>query len=160
MTVITVHYPEGRIDRAQRASLAVSLTDAVLDVECGQIAAPARAGFQVHFRPLAADGMAIGGRLVADAGIDAMLVDVAVMDGYWPPSDRKQVIENLYSALCRALALTKAPPSWCINFRVIDEGSWGSRGRVLSVLDLLATGAFTPERAEQIRRSIGRSGGA
>ena len=160
MTVITLTYPEGRIDRGQRAALATSLTDAVLEVECGQVVAPARAGFQVHFRPLASDGMAIGGQLVADSSVDIMLVDVAVMDGHWPASDRKRVIENLYATLCRVLDVAKAPPSWWVNFRVIEEGSWGSRGRVLSVLDLLDTGAFTHERAEQIKRSMRGADGA
>ncbi|HUG21388.1 hypothetical protein [Piscinibacter sp.] len=39
--------------------------------------------------------------------------------------------------------------------RAIDEGSWGSRGTVLSVLDLLASGVFTPERVAEIRKALG-----
>lgn len=113
--------------------------------------AAARFGFQVHFRALPKDCLAIGGRLVDDQEVDLIVVDCAVMDGHWPPSDRKRVIE----ALARALGVAKPPPSWWINFRVIDEGSWGSRDRVLSVVDLLATGAFTPERAAQIKQAIG-----
>ena len=51
----------------------------------------------------------------------------------------------------------KAPsPSWWINFRVIEEGNWGSRGGVLSFKDLLDQGsaAFPPERAAAIRTAL------
>jgi hypothetical protein len=50
----------------------------------------------------------------------------------------------------------KAPsPAWWINFRII-EGSWGSRGGVLSFLDLLEHGAshFSPERTAAIRTAL------
>ncbi|WP_255441466.1 hypothetical protein [Actinoplanes sp. ATCC 53533] len=40
-------------------------------------------------------------------------------------------------------------------FRVIDEGSWGSRGGVLSVLDLLDPRVFTTERITAIRSALG-----
>ena len=41
-------------------------------------------------------------------------------------------------------------------FRIIEEGNWGSRGGVLSFLDLLDHGAsvFTPERAAAIRTAL------
>jgi hypothetical protein len=51
----------------------------------------------------------------------------------------------------------KAPsPAGWINFRVIEEGSWGSRGSVLSFLDLLEHGAsqFSPERTAAIRTAL------
>lgn len=41
-----------------------------------------------------------------------------------------------------------------MNFRVIDEGSWGSRGGVLSILDLLDSGVFTQEKAAAVRTHI------
>jgi hypothetical protein len=41
-----------------------------------------------------------------------------------------------------------------VNFQVIDEGSWGSRGGVLSILQLLDSGAFTAERIKAIRAAI------
>ena len=37
---------------------------------------------------------------------------------------------------------------------VIDEGSWGTRGGVLSILQLLDSGAFTTERIKAIRDAI------
>ncbi|APA98321.1 hypothetical protein [Nocardia seriolae] len=37
---------------------------------------------------------------------------------------------------------------------MIDEGSWGSRGGVLSVLDLLASGVFTEQKAAAVRAHI------
>jgi hypothetical protein len=37
MTVIVVRHPAGRVDREQRRTLAQSLTDAVLEVECGVV---------------------------------------------------------------------------------------------------------------------------
>ena len=154
MTTITVHHPEGRIDLQQRRTLAQSLTDAVLTVECGQMLEPARIGFQVHFRPLPLDCMAIGGRLLNDAPADVLVVDVAVMDAAWIREDRKRVIDGLFVALSQGLGVEKPSPTWWIQFRVIDEGSWGSRGGVLSILDLLGTGAFAPERALDIRRHI------
>jgi hypothetical protein len=115
---------------------------------------PARIGFQVHFRPLPLDCMAIGGRLLADAPADVLVIDVAVMDAAWVRQDRKRVIDGLFIALACGLGVETPSPTWWIQFRVIDEGSWGSRGGVLSILDLLATGAFAPERALDIRRHI------
>jgi phenylpyruvate tautomerase PptA (4-oxalocrotonate tautomerase family) len=156
MTVISVHHPEGRITLAQRTSLATSLTDAVLEVECGQVLAAARAGFQVHFRAFPVDHMAIGGRLLSDVSLDIMAIDIAVMDGAWPARDRRAVIDKVFEALCKGLGMATPSPTWWINVRVIDEGSWGSRGGVLSILDLLPTGAFTATRAEEIRRAINR----
>ncbi|MFF9121332.1 hypothetical protein ACF09Y_38275 [Streptomyces massasporeus] len=44
---------------------------------------------------------------------------------------------------------------WWMTFRVIDEGSWGSRGTVLSVLSLLDTGVFTEEKADAVRTALG-----
>ncbi len=68
MTIITVTTPEKRLSLAQRGRLAETLTDAVLEPEVGQFAPAARAGFQVHFRELPADCMAIGGKLLAELG--------------------------------------------------------------------------------------------
>ncbi|MDX3102645.1 hypothetical protein ACIBO5_40465 [Nonomuraea angiospora] len=41
-----------------------------------------------------------------------------------------------------------------MNFRVIEDGSWGSGGRVLSILDLLDSGVFTEERAKAVRAAL------
>jgi phenylpyruvate tautomerase PptA (4-oxalocrotonate tautomerase family) len=145
MTAIVVTYPEGRIDGQARAELAETLTDAVLIIECGQVVPMARSGFQVHFRPLANDHIAIGGKLLSDQPADIR---------HWPDADRAAVIANMFAALCKALKVDAPSPAWWINFRVIEEGSWGSRGGVLSILSLLDTGAFAPERAADIRASI------
>ncbi|WP_234439748.1 hypothetical protein [Streptomyces bicolor] len=82
------------------------------------------------------DMMAIGGRLLADAGqgLDVMVIDVAVMDAAWQPGVRAEVIERVLAALAAACGMERPSPSWWVNFRVIEEGSWGSSGRVLSVL--------------------------
>ncbi len=103
MTIITVRAPEGRISAEQRTLLAESLTDAVLVPEIGQFVAAARAGFQVHFTDLAADCMAIGGKLVSGTGADVITIDVTVMDGDWRPEVRKDVISNILAALASAL---------------------------------------------------------
>ena len=90
MTVITVTSPSSRFDLSQRRELARTLTDAVLAPEVGQQADAARPGFQVHFVDIPADHFAIGGALVADTGLDTLVVDVAVMDSHWPSrSDRR-----------------------------------------------------------------------
>lgn len=156
MTIITVTTPRGRLDLSQRRELARTLTDAVLVPEVGQPAPPARAGFQVRFIELESDAMAIGGVLIADAPapIDVLSVDVAVMDAAWPQSVRTQVIANIFSALAEACGLAEPPPGWWVTFRVIDEGSWGSRGGVLSILDLLGSGVFTQDRTAAIRDAI------
>jgi len=159
MTIITVRAAEGRISAQQRARLAESLTDAVLVPEIGQFVAAARAGFQVHFPELAADCMAIGGKLVSESGADVITIDVAVMDGDWPPTVRKDVISNILAALVSALDANAPSTSWWVTFRIIDEGSWGARGDVLSILDLLETGMFTPEKAQAICARIGRYAG-
>jgi phenylpyruvate tautomerase PptA (4-oxalocrotonate tautomerase family) len=157
MTIITVTTPEGRLTPPQRRELAESLTDAVLVPEVGQFAPPARVGFQVHFveRPL--DRIAIGGRLLADQSPmpDLATIDICVMDAAWPRPVRKQVIESALAAMARACGLASPSPAWWVTFRVIDEGSWGSRAGVLSILDLLASGAFSAERAAEIRKALG-----
>ncbi|GAB7103208.1 hypothetical protein JCM4814A_15220 [Streptomyces phaeofaciens JCM 4814] len=157
MTVITVHAPKGRLSRERRAELAESLTDAVLVPEVGQFAPAARAGFQVHFVEREPDMMAVGGRLLADAGQDpdVMVIDVTVMDGDWRREVRAEVIERVLAAMARACGRTEPSPAWWVTFRVVDEGSWGSRGGVLSVLSLLGTGVFTEEKAEAVRTALG-----
>ena len=156
MTMISLRYPRERITPEQRRDLATRLTDAVLEVECGKITPAARFGFQVHFQPFDANHVAIGGQLLDEhpPGSDVMVVDIAVMDGDWPAEARQRVLENTFDALCAGLGVDRASPTWWVNFRVIEEGSWGSRGGVLSILDLLDTGAFSEERAAAIRAAI------
>ena len=157
MTIITVTTPEGRLSHAQRRELAESLTDAVLIPEVGQPAPVARIGFQVHFAERALDHMAIGGRLLSDLpqAPDVVTIDICVMDAAWPAEVRKQVTENVLAAMTKACGLAKPSAAWWTTFRTIDEGSWGSRGTVVSILDLLAGGAFTDERIAAIREALG-----
>jgi phenylpyruvate tautomerase PptA (4-oxalocrotonate tautomerase family) len=156
MTIITVTTVQGRLSEAQRRELAQSLTDAVLVPEVGQFAPAARVGFQVHFVERAADSIAIGGLLVADQSPppDVATIDLCVMDAAWPTPVRKQVTENVLAAMAKACGLQAPSPAWWTVFRTIDEGSWGSRGSVLSILDLLASGVFTAERAAEIRQAL------
>lgn len=159
MTVITVNTAKDRLSRDQRSTLAETLTDAVLVPEIGQFAPAARAGFQVHFVEREPDMMAIGGRLLADAGtnLDVMVIDVAVMDADWRQEVRAQVIERVLAAMADACGLGKPSPAWWVNFRVIDEGSWGSSGGVLSVLSLLGSGVFTEEKVKAIRAALSQT---
>ncbi|MFI9532848.1 4-oxalocrotonate tautomerase family protein [Nocardia fusca] len=156
MTVITVNMSKGRLSQDQRRKLAQTLTEAVLVPEVGQLAPPARAGFQVHFVERESDMIAIGGRLLADSGpgVDAMVIDVAVMDGDWRQPVRTEVIERVLAAMAEACGFPKPDPAWWVDFRVIDEGSWGSRGGVLSVLSLLESGVFTEEKVKAIRAAF------
>ncbi|MFI5800556.1 4-oxalocrotonate tautomerase family protein [Streptomyces sp. NPDC051677] len=157
MTILTVNAPTGRLSLEQRRELAETLTDAVLVPEVGQHAPAARVGFQVHFVERERDMMAIGGRLLADAGpeLDVMVIDIAVMDAAWQPAVRAEVIERVLAALAAAYGLEKPSPAWWVNFRVIDEGSWGSSGGVLSILPLLESGVFTEERVKAVRAALG-----
>lgn len=159
MTIITVTTPENRLSQQQRRVLAESLTDAVLVPEIGQHAPAARVGFQVHFVERTSDRMAIGGRLLADQTPmpDVATIDICVMDAAWPKDVRKQVIENVLAAMAKACGMTEPSPAWWATFRVIAEGSWGSRGRVLSILELLASGVFTSERIAEIRKALTQS---
>ena len=156
MTIITVCAPENRLSLAQRRRLAQTLTDAVLEPEVGQLVPAARAGFQVHFRELAADCMAIGGELLADQATphDVMTVNIAVMNAAWPAEVRERVIRGILARLAEACDLPRPSPTWWVTFQIIDEGSWGSRGGVLSILRLLDTGVFTAERIAAIREAI------
>jgi phenylpyruvate tautomerase PptA (4-oxalocrotonate tautomerase family) len=156
MTIITVTSPEGRLDARQRARLAETLTDAVLVPEIGQALPAARVGFQLHFRELSPDHMAIGGMLLSacDPRPDVMTIDVLVMDGHWPVEVRAEAINAVLAAMAAACDMAAPSPTWWVAFRIVEEGSWGSRGGVLSILDLLETGAFTPAKAAQIRAHI------
>ncbi|MEU1917137.1 hypothetical protein [Streptomyces massasporeus] len=80
---------------------------------------------------------------------------VTVRDGDWRRDVRAEVIERVLAALADACGLPEPSPAWWVTFRVIDEGSWGSRGTVLSVLSLLDTGVFTEEKAEAVRTALG-----
>lgn len=156
MTIITVTAPAGRLTSTQRGALAPALTDAVLIPEVGQPSLAARAGFQVHFVELSPEHMAIGGALLSQQATvpDPITIDVCVMDAAWPKSLRRTVIENVLAALTQVCGTARPSPAWWVNFRVVDEGSWGSRGGVLSILDLLDSGAFTPERVREIRAAV------
>jgi phenylpyruvate tautomerase PptA (4-oxalocrotonate tautomerase family) len=154
VTVITVNTPAGRLTVEQRRMLARTLTDAVLVPEIGQFVEAARVGFQVHFVERAADMVAVAGVLAADSGQDVMHIDVAVMDADWNPNVRAEVIERILAAVAEACGVDVPAPTWWVNFRTIDEGSWGSGGRVTSILDLLDTGVFTSERAAAIRAAL------
>ncbi|MFF7594817.1 tautomerase family protein [Streptomyces mirabilis] len=156
MTVITVNTPKGRLSVEERRALAETLTDAALVPEVGQFAPAARVGFQVHFVEREPDMMAIGGRLLVDTGqgLDVMVIDVAVMDGDWRREVRAEAIERILAAMAEACGLPEPSPAWWVNFRVIDEGSWGSSGGVLSVLPLLDSGVFTEEKIKAIRTAI------
>ncbi|MBR0828104.1 tautomerase enzyme [Bradyrhizobium manausense] len=156
MTIITVTAPTGRLGLDQRRRLAGSLTDAVLEPEVGQLAPAARPGFQVHFHELPADCMAIGGRLLSEQETpsDIITINVAVMNAAWPADVRAQVIRNLLARLAEACGMEKPSPTWWVNFGIIEEGSWGSRGNVLSILQLLESGVFTPERIAAIRAAM------
>lgn len=156
MTIITVTAPAGRLSLMQRRRLAESLTDAVLVPEVGQHAPAARMAFQVHFHDLPADRMAIGGRLLSDQDTprDVMTVNIAVMNAAWPAEVRAEVILNVLARLAEACGMQAPAPTWWVNFEIIDEGSWGSRGGVLSILQLLDSGVFTPERITAIRAAV------
>ncbi|PTL84933.1 tautomerase enzyme [Vitiosangium sp. GDMCC 1.1324] len=160
MTVITVTTPVGRLSQAQRRVLAETLTDAVLEPEVGQLAPAARVGFQVHFVERSLDTIAIGGKLLADysPAPDVMTVGIVVMNAAWPPDVRQRVIENVLRRLADACGMQAPSPTWWVQFQVIDEGSWGSRGSTMSILDLLETGVFSPERAAEIRAVLARAG--
>ena len=156
MTIMTVTTPQGRLDVAQRRALAKTLTDAVLIPEVGRAAPEARRGYQVHFveRPL--DTIAHGGELLADRASDVMVIDIAAMDCCWTREDRTACIRNILAALAEACGTARPSPAWWVNFRIIEEGSWGSCGGVLSFLDLLDQGAavFAPERVAAIRTAL------
>jgi phenylpyruvate tautomerase PptA (4-oxalocrotonate tautomerase family) len=157
MTVITVNAPAGRLSLERRRTLARTLTDAVLVPEVGRLEPAARVGFQVHFAEREPGMMAIGGVLLADAPApaDVMVIDVAVMDADWSREVRAVVIERVLAAMAEACGLAAPPPAWWVTFRVIDDGSWGSRGGVLSILDLLDDRVFTADRIAAIRTALG-----
>ncbi|MEV4582825.1 hypothetical protein AB0K16_57400 [Nonomuraea jabiensis] len=67
---------------------------------------------------------------------------------------RAEAVERILAALAEACGLPAPSPAWWVNFRVIEDGSWGSGGRVLSILDLLDTGVFTEERAKSVRAAL------
>ncbi|PWR24153.1 tautomerase family protein [Zavarzinia aquatilis] len=156
MTIIRVTAPDARLTAGDRARLAEVLTDAVLVPEVGQKVAAARVGFQVQFTELPRDHMAIGGKLLSAYPIplDVITFEIKVMAAAWPAEVRREVIRNILNGAAEVLGLPEPPPTWWVTFQIIDEGSWGSRGDVLSILDLLDSGVFTPARIEAIRRAL------
>src|SRR5207302_5549949 len=94
----------------------------------------------VHFSERPLDMIAHGGELLSDRPSDVMVIDVVAMDCCWTRKDRATVIRNIHAALADACGMKAPSPAWWINFRIIEEGSWGSRGGVLSFLDLLEHG--------------------
>ena len=100
--------------------------------------------------------MAIGGELISDqtSPRDIMTVNIAVMDAAWPAQVRECVIRGVLARLAEACDMPKPSPNWWVTFQIIEEGSWGSRGGVVSILQLLDSGAFTAERVRAIRDAI------
>lgn len=156
MTFILVRTPQGRLNTEQRRELARTLTDAVLIPEVGRMAPEARRGYQVQFVESALDMIAHAGELLCDRPSDSMVVDVAVMDCCWTREDRATAIRGLLSAMADACGMDAPSPTWWVNFRIIEEGSWGSRGAVLSFLDILdhSSNVVPPERAAAIRTAL------
>jgi phenylpyruvate tautomerase PptA (4-oxalocrotonate tautomerase family) len=157
MTVIAVNTPEGRLTQDQRRTLAMTLTDAVLVPEVGRDSPAARGGFQVHFVERDLDMIAIGGVLLADTPepADIMVIDIAVMNAAWPPDVRADVLRRVLTAMAEACGMDAPSPTWWVNFRVIEEGSWGSGSGPLSILHFLDgdpdNAVFTKEREQAIR---------
>lgn len=87
-----------------------------------------------------------------------MVIDVTVMDGDWRREVRAEVVERILAALAEACGVARPSPSWWVTFRVVDEGSWGARGGMLSVISLLDSGVFTEEKAKAIRTALGDRG--
>jgi hypothetical protein len=58
---------------------------------------------------------------------------------------RAEVIERVLAALAAACGLEKSSPAWWVNFRVIDEGSWGSSG---------GEGQGGPRRARRLKAGV------
>ena len=50
------------------------------------------------------------------------------VDCCWTRKDRAAVIRNIHVAQAEACGMKKPSPAWWINFRIIEEGSWGRRG--------------------------------
>lgn len=100
--------------------------------------------------------MAVGGQLLSDQDTprDIITVRIAVMNAAWPAEVRAEVIRNVLARLAEACGMQKPAPTWWVNFEIIEEGSWGSRGGVLSILQLLESGVFTPERIKAIRAAV------
>lgn len=154
MTMISITSPEGRISAEQRAELAKSLTDAVLDVEIGRHEPLARAGCQIHFNQLPSSQMAHNGQLVSETDTDLMLVDIAVAEGDWPKSERKRVIEGIYAALVQALNVEEPSKDWWVKMKTVEEGSAATGGNVLSMLDFLELGIFSETKSAAIRKAL------
>ncbi len=150
MTIITVTSNEQWLTQNQRSELAKTLTDAVLVPETGKSDEAARAGFQVHFVELPDTHIAIGGKLLPHSVTDAAVVDVAVMDADWGIDVRREVIDRTLSALANANGVERPGADWWVNFRVIEEGSWGAYGSVISILSLLEAGVFSKEKKEKV----------
>ncbi|MEN1986205.1 hypothetical protein RSX24_008360 [Paenibacillus sp. ES5-4] len=81
-------------------------------------------------------------------------VNILVMDGDWPNEVRSIVISNIYKCLTSILEVEEPSPNWWVSFQVIEDGSWGSRGGVLSILDLVESRVFTDEKIKAIRKNM------
>lgn len=76
------------------------------------------------------------------------------MDGDWSRTIRGQVIDAVFIVLCDALDVEAPPRSWWVTIRRIEDGSWGSRGSVTSIHDLLGIGVFSDAKIKAIRDAI------
>ena len=155
MTMIYVNTEKNKFSLEQRRELALTLTDAVLIPEMGQAAPKSRKGFQVHFIERDESMMAISGKLLCDypenEHPDIITVNIRVMNAPWSSETRRQVLLNVLNALAKACHQDIPSPAWWVTFEITDEGSWGSRGKQLSIMDLLGVGAFSKEREDEIR---------
>ena len=81
--------------------------------------------------------------------------DLAGRVAAWQPEVGARVRERSLAAMAAACGLEEPAPAWWVNFRVIDEGGWGSSGGVQSILPLLESGVFTDERVRAVRAALG-----
>src|SRR5690606_13016130 len=131
MTIITVVAPEGRLDLDTRRKLVPLLTDAVMVPEIGRSHPPARVGFQVHFQSLPRDAMAIGGVLLSEheKDRDVMAINVKVMNASWPLALRERIITGVLAAMAQGCGQAAPSSNWWVDFEVVPERNWGSRGK-------------------------------
>jgi phenylpyruvate tautomerase PptA (4-oxalocrotonate tautomerase family) len=163
MPLVRLTYPRGALTAAQKAHIADTLTDIVLDAEVDAVTAPGRLVTVIQFLEVAAEDWAVAGELrsAATDPPDHFIVDVVVLEGLLEGERRTAVHRRVTDAFQRAFGEAAHP---MLPFRVwvlvhdVREGGWGAGGGTVSALDVaqFINPQLPSERRAEIAAVIGR----
>ena len=140
MPVVRISCPLGSLSREQKAQIAESLTQIVLDVEVDAVTDAGRMVTVVQFHEAAPENWAVGGQLRSPdaSGPNHFIVELIVLQGLLDGSRRTDAHRRVTQAFADALGAADplAMMRVWVLIHEVREGSWGAGGMTVSALDV------------------------